>query len=404
MTQYRRQAFTLALIGAAAFMSMAQSRPLNPTVQLATQPRGAAPAECEEGISSTSAAPRVAIADSEPLLDRVASDLAPPPRADLRNRLRATQTALDANDREGFRAAHNDAKAIVAGYPAGGERDAASNVIRVYDDIERLWQYQFDTPTGAFYAEDSELFRMAVAYPGYPAVVSEDVLAIRGVRYYPTRETRDFLSRIAAERLGKLGVQTPKTKTASTRKRTPPPRLPAPPARDIAAVVDDPAAPLPSVRPKRKSAPARARSSASNRASKPPVKTAAAAPKVTTSKAAPAKVAAAAPPPVVTPVPQPVPVSVRPAAEPAAATQSQSPVVTETVSTSSAEPIVTPAGTTATDTTATQIATATETTATPAPAKPAEPVPPPPRRGLLMPAIVVLVTAGVLWMLFRATN
>src|SRR5689334_19571480 len=134
MMRVRRPATWFALVVAAcAFCASAQ---LNPTVTVLPKPQTMVPPECAEGLAP--ATPRVV---PEPQPAEEPRRTPAPPSLDLKTRLRAVQVAAEQNDRDAFKAALADARSAVSSYPAGGERTAANDVISVYSDLERLWDY-----------------------------------------------------------------------------------------------------------------------------------------------------------------------------------------------------------------------------------------------------------------------
>src|SRR5205823_4830706 len=84
------------------------------------------------------------------------------------------------NDRDAFKAALADARSAAASYPPGGERDAASDVIGVYNDLEKLWDYSFESPTGAFFDAGTEFVGMMRRYSDYPRFIRDSTLTVAG--------------------------------------------------------------------------------------------------------------------------------------------------------------------------------------------------------------------------------
>lgn len=178
------------------------------------------PSECEQGLAPAEA--RILIAEAPATPQKAAA----PPSIDLRTRLRRVQAAAERDDRAEFTASLAEARAAVAAYPPGGERDAANDVLRVYEDLERLWDYAFSSPTGSFFdagAENGALVNMMRRYPDYAKAISESTLKLGDQVIYPSRETRQFLTAEASKRLTRLGVRTPTRIT-----QAPPPPAPAP--------------------------------------------------------------------------------------------------------------------------------------------------------------------------------
>src|SRR5262249_11832904 len=144
---------------------------------------------CQEGL--VAAPPRV-VAEARPPAET--KRVAAPPQLDLKTRLRAVQVAAEHDDREAFKVALADTRAAVAAYPTGGERDAGNDVVGVYSDLERLWDYAFTAPAGAFFDSSSDFAGMMRRYPDYPKSIRDQTLNVGGQIVYPTRETRQFLT------------------------------------------------------------------------------------------------------------------------------------------------------------------------------------------------------------------
>src|SRR6266540_226335 len=252
-------AFVVAALGV-----LSASAQLNPTVKVLPKPQAAVPPECEQGLAP--AQPRVIIAETATEEAKPAR-AAEPPALDLKTRLRAVQVAAEHNDRDAFRAALADARSAVASYPAGGERSAANDVVSVYNDLERLWDYQFTSPTGAFFDSSTDFVGMMRRYPDYTKFIGDQTLNVSGQIVYPTAETRQFLVAEAARRLERLGVRTPTRITQAP----PPAPKPQPRVEPVPKPVPKPRiAAVPRHRPPRAAAP--------HRRKKPPVKIAQAAP------------------------------------------------------------------------------------------------------------------------------
>src|SRR5205823_5645657 len=164
----------LSLLGAAA--------PLNPSVKILKVAASAVPSECEEGLAA-SAAPRIEI--SEP-----STAMAPaPPSTSLRGQLNEAQTAAEHRDRAAFVDALARVKATLQSYPPGGERNVATDVVHVYDDLNRLWTYEFEDPNGAFFDATNGLLAMLNAYPGYQKAIADQTLTVQGTKLNPSRES-----------------------------------------------------------------------------------------------------------------------------------------------------------------------------------------------------------------------
>ena len=208
-----------SVVAISACALFGQSVPLNPTVKVLPNARTVVPADCFEGGARV---PVIAEAAPPPL---TAATAPAPPSADLRSRLRRVQSAAERDDRDEFKAALADARAAVGSYPTGGERDAANEVIQVYSDLEKIWDYAFASPSGAFFDAGSDggsLINIVRRYPDYNRFIKDSTLTIGGQTVYPTRETRRFLVAEATKRLTRLGVRMP------TRVAERPPVVPTP--------------------------------------------------------------------------------------------------------------------------------------------------------------------------------
>lgn len=447
MTSSNRFALLLPIVCCAA-LPLAAQRQLNPTVTVLREATGPVAPECYD--QDATPLPRVDVAEMQQAVPREReADRQPPPGAALRGHLGAAQAALAAGDRTSFRAALAETRALLATYPSGAERDAAADVARMYEDVGRIWDYQFESPTGAFFEESSELYTTASAYPGYAEAVRRQVIQRGGARLYPSAETRAFLARAAADRAARLGVRTsgatqtsPRAASAVTGTR----RNPSTASSPSRATSGAPRSSSTTTRASQQAASGSTRSTTSP-ASAPAVRSAAAAsrtssgserssratvtPSMRTSGSRPAASAASSSSPSTTRSnAQPRSSASRDgslaSASPSAGSAgSMASVSTNTASSapaSSATPFVEPTDTAsplaATDTATSMTTTATstivpstETTATvetaPAPTTSADEAATPAegkKRGLLWPAVIVLVTVGVLILLFRASD
>lgn len=381
-----RRAFLVALmIAVAALLVGASEPPLNPLVQRLPQPNRFVPPECAEGVVA-SGQPRIDVAELRdvPEPPTIAAQPVAPPSSDLRARLEELERAAANDDRTAFNAALRDVKDILNTYPAGGEKRAAQQKVERYEDVARLWQYQYESPTGAFIAEGSDLHAMLTAYPGYEDAVRRQVITdATGTRFYPTRESRAFLMRDIAPRARSSSASSRQTQTETSSRALPPvhPRSTSSPSRK-------PAPASTSASTSAKPTPRQQRSS--------PTRTKAAAPRVehTSSTAAPppARVPAApsaAPPHTSAAFETPAPAAV----DTAGTTTTVAPAV-DTSATTVAPPPPAPA----TQTEAAPATTTSAAPATPAPQKESR------SRNLVIPALLILVGLGVLIVLFRASS
>ena len=390
--------FALAAVVALVFVG-ATWPPVHPLVTRNDQATGPAPLGCDEALAPR-ATPRVNVAE---IPEIVPVSMTAPPSRSLREELDAAHRALVRNDRPQFDQHLRAARAVLATYPAGAERSRAEEVIWALNDAGVLWDVQFESP---FFDETSDAYARASRYAGYADAMRRSVFTDdRERRFYPAAESRDFVSRVAAERLQRLGV----------RASTPPSRVARAETRRTETVSPSPAPqrtrPSTSTRRAEPSASApRAESPASTRRSRSsspsPRRTAS----VSSSKPGkPAAVAASAP--SSSPDRSERPASSAPAASASAAPAASSSLsragddvpaspVTEVPPPSAADlepesvPTITPLP---------ESSDVTTTTAAPASPEPSAAVPTE-RRSVIVPSLLILIGLGVLIVLFRASK
>ena len=192
-------AVALPLVAAA---QTTRTTPLNRTVIVVPNPNAVVPPECEQGLAPQ---PQPRVTPQERAAVAPVPVPQPPPAADLKSTLQAAVDAARRNDRTAFASQLARAKEILASYPPGGDRTVASDVVAVLDDLDRVWNYEFSSPTGAFFDASSDMHRMLEKYPGYEAAVRRQVITDQnGVRFYPSAESLDFLAGEAGTRLAPL--------------------------------------------------------------------------------------------------------------------------------------------------------------------------------------------------------
>ncbi len=196
------------LAAAVAPSLIGQASRLNPTVKVLPKANAMVPTDCDAGLAP--APPRTAVAEmpaEEPVAARVA-----PPASDLRTSLRRAQVAAESGDYDSFKAALSSTRSAINAYPGGGEKQAAADVMQLYADLERLWDFSMTSPTGAFFdasSGDGAIVNSLRKYPEFPRAVADSTMTLGGQKIYPSRETRAFLVAEAARRLTRLGVRTP---------------------------------------------------------------------------------------------------------------------------------------------------------------------------------------------------
>jgi hypothetical protein len=216
MSGARRQALLLVIVLAIPAAIAAQ---LNPTVKVLPRAKTAVPAECDQGLAIQPAL-RLTQEERASVRDTTRDMVAPPSRS-LRSELQTAFEAVQHNSRDAFRDALVQAKSMLTSYPPGGERTAAANLVDVLNDVDRIWDYQFTSPTGAFFDTSSEPYRIASKYPGWDAAIRRQIITDQnGVKFYATHETRDFLLAESAQRLSHLTGKPVPPPVSSTRGTT----------------------------------------------------------------------------------------------------------------------------------------------------------------------------------------
>lgn len=379
------------LVTAVMLSSAGVSQSLNPLVTRNPQAAGPVPAYCNESLAPA-AEPRIEIADiPEPVIELEPAEIPAPPSGSLRAALQNAQAALARNDRPEFDRALSSARTLLATYPSGAERRTGEELVRTYDAAARLWDAQYQSP---FFGEDSPEFAAVSGYPGYREAMRRSTITVEGQRLYPAAESRDFLGRVAADRLRGIGIQQAPTRVtrADAPRRTPAAvSSPSTSRSTTAAPRITSTSPRRMPRQPRSSAPSRPRlsSPATAQATAAPATTPAAAISTPGTPNPPASPAAAAAPEPAAPTTGPgeeAPIAASPATE----DPTEDVPATETTDT--------------TESTATTAPTATGAIETP-PAPPAPAASTPSRtRSVVLPTILILIGLGVLIVLFRASK
>lgn len=386
----------VGLLGLAALIALTHvgaSWPLNPLVTRKAQPSGPVPLGCDDGLAPPPA-PRVNVAEipERDVILPVATPPAAPPSRSLREELDGAQRALVRNDRPAFNEHLRAARAIVETYPAGTERSRAEEALWALNDAAVLWDAQFASP---FFDETSDAYARASRYPGFGEAVRRSVLTDdRDRRFYPAGESREFIARVAAERLQRLGLRSsaPPTRIARADRQATPRRTPstsaspsASPSASTSASSASTATPTPRRTTRRSPAPRRTTSSIAR----------------STSPAAPASAPSSSPDP--SSVASPAPAESAPTAPPASASQASP----DAAASPAAEvPSASPVGEDPVTPTATDGATTTSAPVSPdtAPAPETTSAAPAAGRSPIVPALLILIGLGVLVVLFRASK
>lgn len=416
-----RSARVLALAISALAGSL-RAQTLNPVVTVLPRATSSVPQDCEQGLTAAPV-PRVTPEEKKAaVVPPQPTEPVAPPSATLRDVMRDLQDAAERGDRDSFRTLFARAKSMVADYPPGAEKNAASEALKVYEDVGAFLDYQYDVPTGAFFdASTDGLLARLKAYPDFQrAIADQTIVDANGTRFYPTRETRAFLVREAAFRLQGGRAVTPVAPEPPKVAATPKPATPK--VSTAPKVVPKPASTKPAATTTKTTRTATKRTSpaapkTTTKTTTPKPATTArvgkpAAPKPAT-KREPVRIAESHTPPKLSE--KPAPRKSEPAPPPAPPKRSPAPAVTETSAPPPPPPAPSPAPTqtaatetasTATTTTASATAapmtstTSTETTATEGTAESAKAS----RRNLILPLILIVVGVGVLILLFRTSS
>lgn len=373
-----------------ASAALGQSSALNPTVSVLPQATAPVPPECIDTASQPIQRAQIDDRPAPPPARPV--DAAVPATSDLRSALAEAHAAAIARDRERFVAAHTRARRLVTTMPAGRERTAAAEALAALDDVARLWDYQFNTPAGSFFDEtvqDGSLVKALAKYPGYEEFIWRHTIVANGTRYYPTRESMDFVMRVASERLTRIGIPVERQAAGQTpravARRNEPPRTPEPAQPSTTTARRDPA-PAPATR--RAGTATRTTSRAATTRTTKPVEPQRRAARRPASPPASEGTAPDEEPPLPSGV-----VSSTPPPSHTAAAATQTTTTAETAT----------AGTDTVATSATETAI-TETTPEGEPAPAAAARPPDRRRNIILPLVLILIGVGVLIVLFRASS
>ena len=403
MSGARRRALLLVIVLAIPAAIAAQ---LNPTVKVLPRAKTAVPAECDQGLAIQPAL-RLTQEERASVRDTTRDMVAPPSRS-LRSELQTAFEAAQHNSRDAFRDALVQSKSMLTSYPPGGERTAAANLVDVLNDVDKIWDYQFTSPTGAFFDTSSEPYRIASKYPGWDAAIRRQIITDQnGAKFYPTHETRDFLLAESAQRLSHLTGKPVPPPASSTRGTTtiarPAPKVTPPEA--ITTITTSEKTPKPKPHHTTKQTTTETTTRATTHVKRPAQHHAPRQPVVREARATP-------PPVQKTPPPTPAPKVRKPAPAPPSTTTTAQTVTTETArATPTPPPATTSSATTASSDTAvtarpstTSATSSTESTATTATTESNAATKPSQSRSLFGPILLIIVGIGLLLTLWRASS
>ncbi len=134
-------------------------------------------------------------------------------RPQVINKLAESLTALQVSSKQRqysrFEEALRVARAEVKAAPDGASRRSAADLLEVYSDLDAVWNFSVNDPSGSFFGTDSPpgLYdRIARRYPSFPAAIREQSVTVGGRTLYPSSETRTFLTREADRRFSQLNL------------------------------------------------------------------------------------------------------------------------------------------------------------------------------------------------------
>jgi hypothetical protein len=209
-------------------LSRAQA-PLLPTVKVVERAGTARNGDCAD--VTTVAMPALQVEPARPLEMPRAVEAAGVSATSIGKVLREVQQAAERDDREAFNDRLAQARTVASRLGPGPQKSAVAELLRVYGDLARVWDYSFASPTGAFFDHESQggsLLSTLRTYPGYDDFISRRTVA---GRYYPARETRQFLIGVTASRLKSVGgvpARAASRTPAKTRLSTPTAEIPHP--------------------------------------------------------------------------------------------------------------------------------------------------------------------------------
>lgn len=119
---------------------------------------------------------------------------------DARIRLATVQNALVRDDRPAF----EETLITLRNGADAPSSTIVQEMLPHYELALRLWDVQF---TSAFFAEDSEVGVRVTQYAGFAEAMRGGVVTdASGRRFYAAKEARDFVARVAGDRLRRAGI------------------------------------------------------------------------------------------------------------------------------------------------------------------------------------------------------
>jgi len=138
-----------------AFAAFAQTPELLPTVKVrpgsSTFPQSS---DCTTGL--VPGTPRLEIEPARPAEMPHAVERATAATHDTASRFRRVQDAAEADDRPSFKIALESARSVSRNLETGPQKTRAEELLKAYDDIERVWDYSFASPTGSFFSAETQ--------------------------------------------------------------------------------------------------------------------------------------------------------------------------------------------------------------------------------------------------------
>lgn len=180
---------------------------LQPKVNVLTRPTSTPDPPCQQDVGQ--APPRLKVEPARPSeMPRAEKEALPSSRA-IFQLLQRVQEASETNDRRGFADALAQSRATVAGLAAGNQKKGVDELLRTYADVARVWDFSMTSRTGAFFDSESQggaLLMTLRSVPGFEEFIlgKSFVDPVTNQRYYPSRETLDFLAAYSKQRLARL--------------------------------------------------------------------------------------------------------------------------------------------------------------------------------------------------------
>jgi hypothetical protein len=180
---------------------------LQPKVNVLTRPTSTPDPSCQQDVGQ--APPRLEVKPARPTeMPRAEKEALLPSRAIFES-LQRVQEASETNDLRGFADALAQSRAAAASIAAGNQKKGVDEILRTYADVARVWDFSMTSRTGAFFDSESQggtLLMTLRSVPGFEEFIlgKSFVDPATNQRYYPSRETLDFLAAYSKQQLARL--------------------------------------------------------------------------------------------------------------------------------------------------------------------------------------------------------